>query len=46
MLKVRDIMTANVYTVEASALSAAVGMVERQIHRVVAMGENFKMAGS
>jgi CBS domain-containing protein len=44
---VADVMNPDVLTLYADdpALSAAVGMVERQIHRVVVMDENFKMAG-
>jgi CBS domain-containing protein len=44
---VADVMNPDVLTLYADdpALSAAIGMVERKIHRVVVMDENFKMAG-
>ena len=44
---VADVINPDVLTLYADdpALSAAVGMVERQIHRIVVMDDNFRMAG-
>jgi CBS domain-containing protein len=44
---VADVMNPDVLTLYADdpALSAAIGMAERKIHRVVVMDENFRLAG-